>query len=65
MAKEKKPVDAIEEKVVEAEEVKTDSKADEAKRVEDFIARKLKAINQMEDEAKARMLASRVLSNRK
>ncbi len=61
MAKEKKPAEAI----VEAEEKEKDSVADEKKLTEDFIARKLKAINEMEDEAKARSLAVKVLSNRK
>ncbi len=65
MAKEKKPTEAPE-KVVEVEEKEQkDSVADEKKRIEDFIARKLKAINQMENEAKARSLAHKVLSNRK
>lgn len=61
MAKEKKPTEAAEEKVEIVEEEKKDKGVD----VEAFIARKLTAINQMEDEAKARNLASRVLSNRK
>lgn len=58
--KEDKAVEVIEEVVTETEE-----KEDSKKAVEDFIARKLSAINQMEDEAKARRNASRVLSNRK
>ena len=53
----KKKDEAIEEIVV-AEEPKTDF-------TEEFIARKLKAINEMEDQAKARKLAERVLANRK
>lgn len=57
--KEDKAVEAIE--VVDEAVEKEDSK----KAVEEFIARKLTAINQMEDEAKARRNASRVLSNRK
>lgn len=61
MAKEKKPTEVTEEKVEAVEEEKKDKGVD----VEAFIARKLTAINQMEDEAKARNLASRVLSNRK
>ena len=32
--------------------------------VEKFIARKLKAINEMQDKAKARALAERILNNR-
>lgn len=32
--------------------------------VEQFIARKLKAINEMQNKAKARFLAERVLKNR-
>ncbi len=32
---------------------------------DDFIARKLKAINEMTDKAKARRLAERVLSNKR
>ena len=59
MAKDAKKTEAVVETA--AEEVKADSKPD----VEKFIARKLKAINQMENEAKARDLASRVLSNRR
>lgn len=60
MAKEKKPTEAVE-KAVAVEEEKKDKGVD----VEAFIARKMTAINQMEDEAKARRNASRVLSNRK
>lgn len=60
MAKEaKKPAEAIAEAEVK------DSKAERKALVEAFIARKLKAINQMEDEAKARSNSVRVLSNRK
>lgn len=44
--------------VIVAEEPKTDY-------TEEFIAHKLKAINEMEDKAKARKLADRVLANRK
>lgn len=36
----------------------------EATDVEKFIARKLKAINEMQNKAKARALAERVLKNR-
>lgn len=60
MAKEaKKPAEAVAEAEVK------DSKADRKELVEAFIARKMKAINQMENEAKARNNAVRVLSNRK
>lgn len=70
MAKEKKSTEVVEveettKTVAVEEDKKKDSKADRAKFVEDFIARKLTAINQMEDEAKAKKLASKVLSNRK
>ncbi len=60
MAKEKKPTET--EEVVAVEEKKEDS---EKERIEKFIARKLAACNLMENEAKARANASRVLSNRK
>lgn len=53
MAKEK------EAKAVEAPVV------DSAKETEKFIARKMKAINQMESPAKARRAAVRLLQNRK
>ncbi len=59
MAKEKKPTET---EVVAVEEEKKDS---EKERIEKFIARKLVACNLMENEAKARANASRVLSNRK
>ena len=59
MAKEKKPTVAEE---VAVEEEKKDS---EKERIEKFIARKLVACNLMENEAKARANASRILSNRK
>lgn len=50
-------IEQIEEKV-EVQEVKADS-------TEEFIARKLKVINMMDDKAKAKRLAERVLANRK
>lgn len=53
----KKKEEMIEEVIV-AEEPKIDP-------VEEFIARKLKAVNEMEDRAKARKLAERILANRK
>lgn len=59
MAKEKKHTET---EVVAVEEEKKDS---EKERIEKFIARKLVACNLMENEAKARANASRVLSNRK
>lgn len=46
-------------------EPKTEKKVKEPKTTEEFIARKLKVINEMEDKAKARRLAERVLANRK
>lgn len=55
MAEEKKPI----EKPVEKKPVK--AKLD----VEKFIARKLKAINEMNDEAKAKELAERVMRNKR
>lgn len=54
MAEKKKPAETP----VEAE-IKQPEKVDVAK----FKARKLKAINEMEDKAKAKVLAERVLSN--
>lgn len=59
MAKEKKPT------VTEEVAVEEEKKDSEKERVEKFIARKLVACNLMENEAKARANASRVLSNRK
>ena len=42
----------------------TKKKPKEENSVEAFIARKLKAINEMQNKAKARSLAERVLKNR-
>lgn len=57
MAKAKaKPAEPIEEVVVEAEEVKA-----EMPKHPTFVERKLKAINSMENPAKAQTLANRLL----
>lgn len=57
MAKAKaKPAEPIEEVVVEAEEAKV-----EAPKHSTFVERKLKAINSMENPAKAQRLANRLL----
>lgn len=50
------------ESMEEIEVVKVEEKKDPT---EEFIARKLKVINEMEDKAKAKRLAERVLANRK
>ena len=55
MATKEKIEEKIEETVIE----------DKTKTTEEFIARKLKSINEMENKAKARKLADRVLANRK
>jgi len=54
------------EEVIEpiAEEVVEEVKDDTADKTEEFIARKLKAINRMENPAKAKRLADRVLRKR-
>lgn len=60
MAKEKEPkIEAVEEKTEEIIETKP------AVDVDKFIARKLKALNEMENKAKARSLGERVLRNRR
>lgn len=61
MAKEKKEAEAI----VEVEKAEKPTKDEPKVDVEKFIARKLSAINEMDDEAKAKRNASRVLANRK
>jgi hypothetical protein len=62
MAKKKSEevIEPIAEEVVEVEETKVDT----ADKTEEFIARKLKAINRMENPAKAKRLADRVLRKR-
>lgn len=69
MAKAKKETDVIEEvtvKKVVAENAAEDTEAvKEAEKTERFIARKLTAINSMDNSAKAQRLAERVLMNRK
>ena len=69
MAKAKKETDVIEEitvKKVVAENAAEDTEAvKEAEKTERFIARKLTAINSMDNPAKAQRLAERVLMNRK
>ena len=54
------------EEVIEpiAEEVVEEVKEDTTDKTEEFIARKLRAINRMENPAKARRLADRVLRKR-
>ena len=60
MAKEKEPkIEAVEEKTEEIIETKPVVDVDK------FIARKLKALNEMENKAKARSLGERVLKNRR
>lgn len=59
MAKEKEPkIEAVE----KAEEI---IEAKPAVDIDKFIARKLKALNEMENKAKARSLGERVLKNRR
>ena len=62
MAKKKSEevIEPIAEEVVEVEETKVDT----ADKTEEFIARKLRAINRMENPAKAKRLADRVLRKR-
>jgi len=60
MAKKKVSEEVVEETV----EVKP-KKVSKKKQTEDFIARKLLVINALEDKAKAKRLAERVLNNRK
>lgn len=55
----KEAVEAIAEPVAEQAEVKTEKPVDR----QAFVARKLRAINDMPNAAKARRLAARVLSN--
>lgn len=64
MAKKKSEevIEPIAEEVVE--EVKEEVKEDTTDKTEEFIARKLRAINRMENPAKARRLADRVLRKR-
>ena len=53
-------------KAAEVEAVKEEKAVDSAKReIEAFIARKMKAINEIESPAKAKRAAMRVLANRK
>lgn len=59
MAKEKEPKIEAVEKTEEIIETKP------AVDVDKFIARKLKALNEMENKAKARSLGERVLKNRR
>lgn len=59
MAKEKEPkIEAVE----KAEEIVETKPAVD---IDKFIARKLKALNEMENKAKARSLGERVLKNRR
>ena len=51
--------------VVEAEAVEKKAEKSDKQDIEDFIARKMKAINMMSSPAKARRAAMRVMSNRK
>lgn len=62
MAKKKSEevIEPIAEEVVEVEETVEET----ADKTEEFIARKLKAINRMENPAKAKRLADRVLRKR-
>ena len=67
MAKKKsKPIEEIKAEEVMVESVEEITEEPQvSKDVEDFINRKLMAINQMSDSAKAKRLAERVLRNRK
>ena len=62
MAKKKSEevIEPVAEEVVEVEETVEET----ADKTEEFIARKLKAINRMENPAKAKRLADRVLRKR-
>lgn len=58
---EKKKTEAVEVEVKEEKAVKKSAKQE----TEEFIARKLKAINEMSSPAKAKRAAERVLANRR
>ena len=58
---EKKKTEAVEVEVKEEKVVKKTAKQE----TEEFIARKLKAINEMSSPAKAKRAAERVLANRR
>ena len=58
---EKKKAEAVEVEVKEEKAVKKSAKQE----TEEFIARKLKAINEMSSPAKAKRAAERVLANRR
>lgn len=64
---EKKKAEAKTEEMVEEikEEVKAEVKKEKPQSIDKFIARKMKAINEMESPAKARRTAMRVFANRK
>lgn len=66
MAKKKSEevIEPIAEEAVETEELVEETPEDTAKQTERFIARKLMAINRMENPAKAKRLADRVLRKR-
>ena len=67
MAKKKQPIEEIkaEEVMVESVEEKAEVAVEVDEAVERHINRKLMAINNMTDRAKAKRLAERVLRNRK